>query len=69
MCRRFPRGAANFTRKDDLVPVDGIVKAAADRITAGLTAKSNKARAIYEWIVDNTYRDAAVRGAAPARSP
>jgi len=46
----------------DLIPTDGIVKATADRITAGATSEVAKARAIYEWMVDNTYRDASVRG-------
>jgi len=50
------------TEGSDLVPVDGIVKATADRVTAAAAGEIDKARAIYEWIVDNTYRDADVRG-------
>jgi len=46
----------------ELIPTDGVVKATADRITAGATSEVAKARAIYEWMVDNTYRDASVRG-------
>jgi transglutaminase-like putative cysteine protease len=46
----------------ELIPTDGIVKQTADRITAGATSEVDKARAIYEWIVDNTFRDADVRG-------
>jgi transglutaminase-like putative cysteine protease len=51
-----------YTQGNDLIPVDGIVKAAADRITAAAVSEIDKARAIYEWIVDNTYRDGKVRG-------
>jgi transglutaminase-like putative cysteine protease len=46
----------------ELIPTDGIVKQTADKITAGATTDVDKARAIYEWIVENTYRDADVRG-------
>ncbi len=45
-----------------LIPTDGIVKETADRITAGRNGDLEKVRAIYEWVVANTYRDAAVRG-------
>jgi transglutaminase-like putative cysteine protease len=51
-----------YTEGSDLIPVDGIVKATADRITAGADGEVRKARAIYDWIVDNTWRDGAVRG-------
>ena len=45
-----------------LIPTDGIVKQTADRITAGAATDLDKARAIYEWVVVNTFRDAATRG-------
>jgi transglutaminase-like putative cysteine protease len=52
------------TRGTEFIPVDGIVKQTSDKIVSDASAKSDieKARAIYEWIVDNTYRDAKVRG-------
>jgi transglutaminase-like putative cysteine protease len=52
------------TGATQLIPIDGIVKATSDKIVAGAAAASDveKVRAIYEWIVDNTYRDAKVRG-------
>ena len=40
-----------------LLPTDGIVKETADQITAGAKTDVDKARAIYEWIVENTFRD------------
>jgi len=45
-----------------LIPTDGIVKATADKITAGATGDVEKARRIYDWIVLNTYRDPTVPG-------
>lgn len=48
----------------DLIPVDGIVKQTSDKIVADAKASTDiaKARAIYEWVVENTVRVAATRG-------
>jgi transglutaminase-like putative cysteine protease len=46
----------------DLIPVDGIVAETSRRIVAGAETDIEKARAIYEWVVDNTFRNAATRG-------
>jgi transglutaminase-like putative cysteine protease len=46
----------------DLLPTDGIVKRTADEIVRGARSDLDKARAIYEWIVDNTFRDPKTRG-------
>jgi transglutaminase-like putative cysteine protease len=51
-----------YTQGTALIPVDGIVKATSDKIVAGATTDIDKARAIYEWVVDNTFRDAKVPG-------
>ncbi|MFT0862015.1 transglutaminase-like domain-containing protein [Ancylobacter sp. G4_0304] len=51
-----------FLSATDLIPTDGIVRATADKIVAGKTTDVEKARAIYEWVVDNTYRNASTRG-------
>ncbi len=45
-----------------LIPTDGIVKATADKITAGAATDLDKARRIYEWIVANTFRNPKVPG-------
>jgi transglutaminase-like putative cysteine protease len=50
------------TEGSELIPVDGIVKATSDKIVAGKQANLEKVRAIYEWVVDNTFRDGKVRG-------
>ena len=49
-------------RGTELIPVDGIVKETSDKIVAGAKTDVEKARAIYEWVVDNTFRDAKTRG-------
>jgi transglutaminase-like putative cysteine protease len=44
------------------LPTDGIVGATAAKITSGLAEPKARLRAIYDWVVDNTFRDAATRG-------
>jgi transglutaminase-like putative cysteine protease len=52
----------HFRRPTKMLPTDGIVKATAAEITRGAKTDIEKARAIYEWIVDNTFRDPKTRG-------
>ncbi len=52
----------HFLRPTRLIPTDGIVKQTADEITRGARTDLEKARAIYEWIVENTFRDPKTRG-------
>jgi transglutaminase-like putative cysteine protease len=52
-----------YLRPTDHVPLDGIVGATARKIMLGAgPSTTDKARAIYEWIVDNTYRNPKTRG-------
>ena len=51
-----------FTAPTELIPTDGIVRKTALDITRGAKTDVEKARAIYEWIVDNTFRDPKTRG-------
>lgn len=51
-----------FLRPTKLLPTDGIVKGTALEITGTAKTDLDKARAIYEWIVDNTFRDPKTRG-------
>jgi len=51
-----------FLKPSKYVPTDGIVKETADKATKGATTDVDKARAVYEWVVDNTFRDPKVRG-------
>jgi transglutaminase-like putative cysteine protease len=60
--RESPEQLREYLRPTQLLPTDGIVKTTAQQITAGLTDDVTKANAIYQWVVDNTCREASVRG-------
>jgi len=51
-----------YTQATALIPTDGIVKKTSDRIVAGKKTDEAKARALYEWVVENTFRDPKTRG-------
>jgi transglutaminase-like putative cysteine protease len=51
-----------FLQPSSFVPTDGIVKETATQATKGANTDLEKARAIYEWIVENTYRNPKTRG-------
>lgn len=58
----IPDDVKQYLEGSDLVPVNDQVKAAADEITAGKTDSVEKARAIYDWIIQNMNRDESVKG-------
>ena len=61
--RRTSRAELNYClRPTRLIPTDGIVKETAATITARKKSDLDKARALYEWIVENTYRNPKTRG-------
>jgi transglutaminase-like putative cysteine protease len=60
-----PEERALFTKATALIPTDGVVKQTSDRIVAGASSDLEKARAIYNWLVENTERIAATRGCGP----
>jgi len=51
-----------WTQPTDLMPTDGIVKETAEEITTGKRTDTEKVRAVYDWILANTYREVKVRG-------
>jgi len=54
-----------WTRATAYLPTDGIVKAKAQECLASLPGNAtdvDKAKAIYNWVVDNTHRDPKTRG-------
>lgn len=51
-----------FLRPTKQLPTDGVVKTTSEQITAGRKTDIEKARAIYEWIVENTFRNPKTRG-------
>jgi len=57
-----PSELKHFLRATKLMPTDGIVEATAVEITKGSNTDVEKARAIYEWIVENTFRNPKTRG-------
>ncbi len=57
-----PATLALWIQPTELIPTDGIVRRTALRATGGATDDVAKVRAIYEWIVQNTYREPKVRG-------
>ena len=51
-----------LTAGTELIPTDGIVRKTASGIVKGAGSDVEKGRALYEWIVDNTFRDPKTRG-------
>ena len=51
-----------WLKPSKVLPTDGIVRSEAALITKGASTDVEKAKAIYEWIVENTYRNPKTRG-------
>jgi transglutaminase-like putative cysteine protease len=51
-----------FRKPSKLIRTDGIVASTARGIVAGRKSDVDRAQAIYDWIVDNTFRDPKVKG-------
>jgi transglutaminase-like putative cysteine protease len=51
-----------WTKATELMPTDGIVRETALEVTAGKTTDLEKVKAVYDWILANTYREPTVRG-------
>jgi transglutaminase-like putative cysteine protease len=56
---------ARYLEPTSLAPLKGPVKALADKITKGKKSVKAKAKAVYDWVVENTYRDPKTRGCGP----
>ena len=52
----------SFTASTDFMPTDGIVRETAVEITKGKRTDLDKVKAVYDWILVNTYREPKVRG-------
>lgn len=57
-----PAELDHFLKPTKLLPTDGIVKSTSMEITRNAKTDVEKARAIYDWIVDNTFRNPKTRG-------
>jgi transglutaminase-like putative cysteine protease len=53
---------ARFTAATALLPTDGIVRETAEAITEGATSDLDRARRLYNWVVDETARNPETRG-------
>ena len=51
-----------YTEPTELIPTDGIVRETAHDIIRHARTDIEKAHAIYEWVVDNTFRDPKIVG-------
>ncbi len=60
--KESPAVLKTYTAPTKLMPVDGIVLETSREIVHGAGSDLEKARAIYEWIVENTFRDPKTRG-------
>src|SRR5206468_2592920 len=60
--KRDRSALGHFLRPTKLLPIDGVVRDKARVIAGRARTDEAKARAIYEWIVENTFRDPKVRG-------
>jgi len=60
--RLEPAARAFYTAPTTLIPIDGIVRETARTATKGAKTEVEKARAIYDWVVENTARDPKTRG-------
>ena len=52
---------ARYLKPSSYIPTDGLVLETSKGIVKGLGTDLEKARAIYEWVVDNTFRDPKVK--------
>ena len=57
-----PHDVAHHLKASPSMPTDGIVAERAAEITQNAHTPLRKARAIYQWIVENTFRDPKVKG-------
>jgi transglutaminase-like putative cysteine protease len=60
--KESPATLKTYTAATKLMPLDGVVLETSREIVQGAGSDLEKARAIYEWIVENTFRDPKVRG-------
>jgi transglutaminase-like putative cysteine protease len=57
-----PAELALFLEPTASMPTGGIVRRTAEQIVAGKQEPRERVRAIYDWVLDNTFRDPATRG-------
>lgn len=58
----IPVEIREYLKSDTFIPTDGKVREIALSVTKGKQKISEKARAVYQWVVENTVRDPDVKG-------
>lgn len=58
----IPAEVRPYAEGSRFIPVDGKVKEIADKAVAGKKTTLEKARAVYDWVVENTFRDPSIKG-------
>lgn len=53
---------ARYLEPTEHMPIDGIVESTAAKIVQGIDDPDAQAKAIYNWVVDNTFRKPTIRG-------
>lgn len=60
-----PADYSLYLSPTSLGPIDGVVKTLSDKIVADKVTVYDKAKAIYDWICENMYRDPDTNGCGP----
>ncbi len=60
--RPDPAELARYLKATALMPTDGIVRDTARKAAAGKAGEVDQVRALYDWVVANTFREPSVRG-------
>ncbi len=63
--KEIPKEVEIFLKPSEHIPTEGKVKEVAERITEGKGSILYKVWTIYNWVVENTYRDEKVKGCGP----
>ena len=58
----FPPEVRQYLKATHFIPIDGKVKEVALSVIKGKETVAEKARAVYDWVVENTSRDPSVKG-------
>ena len=58
----FPAEVQQYLKATHFIPIDGKVKEVALSVIKGKETVADKARAVYDWVVENTSRDPSVKG-------
>ena len=58
----IPKVVERYLESNYWVPTDGEIRRIAETVTAGRKGILEKARAVYDWVVENTFRDPKIKG-------